>query len=90
VVLCRHAPAAMAAGAVGRYLLSTASYARRDLVSPLLSGRRPRPESVRRRLRAFWGFVRLLPHVVGERPGRGSRLGAAELRRWLQLGDTSG
>ena len=67
LMLLKNAPARMVAAAVGRYLLVTLSYARRDLVAPLLGGRRPRPEQVRRRLRSFAGVVRLAPAMVAAR-----------------------
>jgi GT2 family glycosyltransferase len=67
VVVCRNAPVGKALTSVFRYLLSTASYARRDLASPLLRGERPRPEMVKRRLRSFFGFLRLSPEVVMHR-----------------------
>lgn len=47
-----------------RYLASTASYARRDIVGPTLSGRRPSPGTVLDRTVAFGGFVRLLPKAL--------------------------
>jgi hypothetical protein len=57
----------MVARAIGRYLLATLSYARRDLVAPVVAGRRPRPEQVRRRLRSLAGFVRMGPALWRER-----------------------
>ncbi|HSJ19504.1 MAG TPA: glycosyltransferase family 2 protein [Nocardioidaceae bacterium] len=67
VMLTKNAPSRMAAGAAARFLVSTASYARRDVVRPLLHGRRPSPSLVRARLRSFGGFVRLLPEVLPDR-----------------------
>jgi GT2 family glycosyltransferase len=58
VVLSRHSSARATARAALRSLLVTASYARRDLVAPLLGGRSAQPEIVTRRLRAFGSFLR--------------------------------
>jgi GT2 family glycosyltransferase len=57
LVLTRHAPLGFAGRAATSYLASTASYARRDILSPLLHARRPRPAIVGQRLRAFAGYV---------------------------------
>jgi hypothetical protein len=67
----RYAPIAVVGRAVLRYLLITVSYAVRDLVSPLLRGRPPRPESVRRRLRSLAGYLRLAPRFMAQRGSRG-------------------
>jgi GT2 family glycosyltransferase len=66
-MLAKNAPSPMVARAIGRYLLATLSYARRDLVAPVVAGRRPRPEQVRRRLRSLAGFVRMAPALWRER-----------------------
>ena len=70
LVLTRHAGPAAGVRATMRYLLVTGSYFRRDVVSPLLRGERPRWETVRRRLRAVAGFLRLAPVMT---PWPGSR-----------------
>lgn len=67
LMLVKDAPRPMATRAVVRYLLVTASYARRDVVRPLLRARRPNTEQLRRRLKSFLGFARLLPHALWER-----------------------
>jgi GT2 family glycosyltransferase len=67
VMLTKNAPRRLAAGAAARFLLSTASYARRDVIRPVLGGRRPAPGLVRARLRSFGGYVRMLPVVLPER-----------------------
>jgi GT2 family glycosyltransferase len=67
LVLARHASPSAALRAAGHSLLVTASYARRDVVSPMLRGEPPRPEIVRDRARAFSGFLRLLPAMTRER-----------------------
>jgi N-acetylglucosaminyl-diphospho-decaprenol L-rhamnosyltransferase len=62
LVVTRHAPARVALRAPLRFLLSTASYARRDILSPLLRGHRPRPGIVGQRIHAFIGYVaRVVP-----------------------------
>jgi GT2 family glycosyltransferase len=88
LTLTRHAPAAIALRAVVSHVLVTASYARRDVVSPMLRGRRPRPEIVRRRLRAEGAFARLLPATLASR-SRGRATSAARrevVRRWAVRG----
>jgi GT2 family glycosyltransferase len=84
LMLAKNAPARMAAQAVWRYLLTTLSYARRDLVSPVLGRRRPRPTIVVRRLRSFGDFVRLAPAILAERRRVRKRatVGDAELLAW--------
>ncbi|MFN8026211.1 MAG: glycosyltransferase family 2 protein [Acidimicrobiia bacterium] len=72
VVLTRHASPGDAARAVGRSLLVTASYAKRDVLAPVLSGRPVRTRVVQDRLRAFGGYVKLLPRAVRERRGSGA------------------
>lgn len=62
VVLAEHESFRVVVGVVLRYLLATASYARRDLLR-----RRPAPALVWLRLRSFGGFLRLLPHALAAR-----------------------
>jgi GT2 family glycosyltransferase len=57
LTLTRHAGRAMVVKALARYLLVTGSYARRDIVSPALRGRVPRPLIPLRRLRAFGAYL---------------------------------
>jgi GT2 family glycosyltransferase len=64
LVLARHAGAPTAARAALRSLLTTASYARRDVVAPALSRRSPRTRIVADRLSAFGGFLRMLRHFT--------------------------
>jgi GT2 family glycosyltransferase len=64
LVLTRHAKASDAWRAIGRHLLITASYARRDILSPLVHGRRPRGSLVWRRLRAFGAFALRAPTAL--------------------------
>jgi GT2 family glycosyltransferase len=76
LVLARHRSHRAAAAAAMRHLAATASYARRDVVSPVLHGRAPHAEMVRRRLRAFGAFVRRAPSMrrsdTAGGPGDGS------------------
>jgi hypothetical protein len=67
LVLLRHGSAEAILRALLRYPLTTASYARRDIVAPLRAHERPRPAQVRTRLRAFAGFLRLAPAMVSAR-----------------------
>jgi GT2 family glycosyltransferase len=67
LVLARHGTTTATTRATLRYLLTTASYARRDVVRPLVAHRAPHPEIVRMRLSAFGSFVRLLPGTLRAR-----------------------
>jgi GT2 family glycosyltransferase len=67
LMLVKDAPRQLVLRQVWRYLLVTASYARRDLARPLLAGHRPRLLIVRRRTISFVGFLRLLPTMVSDR-----------------------
>ncbi len=73
VVLARHASPGTTLRAAGRSVLITASYARRDVLSPMFRRDKPRSEIVRDRARAFSGFVRLLPAMAMERRRARSR-----------------
>jgi hypothetical protein len=57
LTLTRHSDRTTVAKALGKYLLVTGSYARRDVVSPLLRGQAPRIEAPLRRLRALGGYA---------------------------------
>ncbi len=67
LVLVRHAPRSVVARAILRYVLVTASYARRDVVSAWLRGDRPRWESVKRRAHSFASFLRVAPAMASDR-----------------------
>lgn len=84
LMLVKNAPARLAAGAVWRYLLTTLSYTRRDIVAPLLGLHRPKPTIVARRVRSFVDFLRLLPATLGERRRirRAATVGDDELLAW--------
>jgi GT2 family glycosyltransferase len=60
LTLSRHADRRTTAKAIARYLLVTASYTRRDIVSPILRGQPPRPRIPLRRLRALGGYAAAL------------------------------
>jgi hypothetical protein len=85
LMLVKNAPWRLAAGQVVRYVLVTASYARRDIVGPLRRRRRPDATVVVRRLQSFGGFLRLLPDMVVSRRRLRSRqtVPDAELASWL-------
>lgn len=84
LMLVKNAPARLAATAVWRYLLTTLSYARRDIVAPLVGLHRPRPTTVVRRMRSFASFVALLPATLRERRRirRAATVGDDELLTW--------
>lgn len=67
LMLAKNAPAPMVSRAVWRFLLATLSYARRDIVKPLLARRRLSGQQVRRRLGSFLGFLWLLPVMWRQR-----------------------
>ena len=71
LMLAKNAPPRYAADAVWRYVRATASYARRDVIRPLLRARRPSIVIVRARLKSLAGFARLLPAIAGERRRNG-------------------
>jgi N-acetylglucosaminyl-diphospho-decaprenol L-rhamnosyltransferase len=65
--LTKNGPAAAAGRAVLRHPLSTLSYARRDVVGPLLDHRPVDTATVRLRLSAYVGYLRLAPAMLAER-----------------------
>jgi N-acetylglucosaminyl-diphospho-decaprenol L-rhamnosyltransferase len=84
LMLVKNAPRGLAAAAVWRYALITASYARRDVVSPMLRAHRPNTVLLRRRLGSYLAFLRLLPAMlVARRRNRRQQVVAdAELVGW--------
>ena len=85
LTLTRNAPTALAVREAGRHLLITGSYARRDILVPLAHRRPPSVETVRRRMRAYGAYVRMLPEALAGRrrlSARG-RLTDEELLRWM-------
>jgi GT2 family glycosyltransferase len=90
LVLLRHGSPGLIVRAIVRYLLVTASYARRDMVAPLAAGGEVRTAPTRTRLRALGGFLRLAPAMVisrrsdtlgRSRPLRSSATGPRKRRR---------
>jgi hypothetical protein len=76
LTLTRHADRRTTARALARYLLVTASYTRRDVVSPVLRGQAPHPRIPLRRLRALGGYAAALSRKgplgkLGTGPDRG-------------------
>ena len=67
VMITKNAPWRLAAAAAGRFVLSTASYARRDVLRPVTRGHRPQTRLVRLRLRVFAAYLRMLPSALIER-----------------------
>ncbi len=84
LMLVKNAPARQALAQIVRYKLVTLSYARRDIVRPLLGRHRPRPTVVRRRVVSFVGFLRLLGPMLTDRRAlrRRQQVPDAELARW--------
>jgi GT2 family glycosyltransferase len=60
LTLTRHADRRTVAKALAKYVLVTGSYARRDVVSPVLRGEAPRPRTPLRRLQALGGYAAAL------------------------------
>ena len=85
LMLVKNAPRDLARHAVWRYLLVTLSYARRDVVRPVLGLHRPNVEQVRRRLASAAGFVWLAPAMLVDRwrIRRRATVGDGELRTWF-------
>jgi hypothetical protein len=89
LMLVKNAPARMAAVQVIRFVLVTASYARRDIVGPMTRAHRPNVTVVRRRVGSFVDFLRLAPAMLRDRR-RLRRLQVVpdhELAAWLVAPD---
>ena len=69
LVATRYEPLTRTSSLALRYLLATGSYARRDVVAPLLRREPADAEIVRRRLAAFAGFLRGAPSALRARRG---------------------
>jgi hypothetical protein len=67
LMLTKNAPAPLARRAVLLFVLVTASYARRDIVRPLLGLHCPNVTQVRRRIGSFLGYLRLAPAMLADR-----------------------
>jgi GT2 family glycosyltransferase len=85
LMLVKDAPRDLALRAVWRYLLVTLSYARRDVVRPLLRRHRPNLEQVRRRIASFAGFLGIAPTILVDRRRirRRATVGDEEIRTWF-------
>ena len=77
LTLTRHASGREVARALARYLLVTASFARRDLVSPLVQHRQVHPAIPVRRLRALAGYVAAAPAMLRSRRNTAASRGAS-------------
>ena len=86
LTLTRNAPPALAVREAVRHPLITGSYARRDILVPLVHRRPPSVETVRRRMQAYGAYVRLLPEALAgrRRLGTRGRLTGEELARWME------
>jgi GT2 family glycosyltransferase len=80
LVSAKNAPAAYTFGAVGESLRVTGLHLRRDVLRRLRDGKRPTTTFLRRRARAFGGFLRGLPAALR---ARHDVLPATEVERWL-------
>jgi GT2 family glycosyltransferase len=67
LMLTKNAPAPLVRAAVLGYLTATASYARRDVLPPVLRGRRPPTRLVRNRLRSFASYCKWAPAMLADR-----------------------
>jgi GT2 family glycosyltransferase len=67
LLLARNAPLGLVLGQTVRFLLVTASYARRDIVGRLVRRERPLPAATRRRARSFLAYLSMLPWALRER-----------------------
>jgi len=65
LTLTRHADRRTVAKALAKYVLVTGSYARRDVVSPVLRGQAPRMRTPLRRLRALGGYAAAVSKRIG-------------------------
>ncbi len=85
-MLTKNAALPMVAAAVGRYLLTTLSYAKRDVLGPLRRGRRPRLGVVAVRMRSLGSYVGMLPHLLAQRrrQRRRATVSHAEIAAWFQ------
>jgi GT2 family glycosyltransferase len=80
LMLVKNAPARLALRQSLLHLRATASYLLRDVVRPPMRRQRPRVTIVRRRIRAYVGFLRLVPATLVERRVLRSRRLVADRR----------
>jgi GT2 family glycosyltransferase len=67
VMLTKNAGRRLAVGAVLRFVLSTLSYTKRDVLRPLLRAKRPDLGLVGARLRSFFAYLRMAPALLADR-----------------------
>lgn len=67
LMLAKNAPLRMLAREVLVFAGVSASYFRRDVISPVMHGHRPNVRVSLRRLKSLAGFLRWLPHCLAER-----------------------
>jgi GT2 family glycosyltransferase len=86
IMLTKNAPRRLVADAIGRYLLATLSYTRRDVLGRLARGKRPNVGVVGLRLASFGAYLRLLPALLVDRRRlrRRQLVGDRELAAWSQ------
>jgi GT2 family glycosyltransferase len=92
LVLARNASTVVARRSAVRFVLTTASYARRDCLVALRFGRAPNVDVVRCRLRAFVAFLGLLPAALRERRILRRRMTSTDddVNRWVAAGPNPG
>jgi hypothetical protein len=81
LVAMKNAPASYALGAVGESLRVSGLHVRRDVFGRLGTREGPTTTVLRRRARAFGGFLRALPSALR---ARDKVLPASEVQRWLK------
>lgn len=67
LMLVKNAPWRITLPQILRFVLVTASYGRRDIVGPVTRHQRPNTITTRRRIKAFLGFLRLVPAMLASR-----------------------
>ena len=85
LMLLKNAPRNVVIHQTWRYVLTTLSYGRRDVVRPIMRLQRPRFLIVNRRLRSLIGFAKLVPAMVATRRElrAGQLLSDADLAEWF-------
>ncbi|MFN0029684.1 MAG: glycosyltransferase [Acidimicrobiales bacterium] len=85
-MLTKNAAPPMVLGALFHYVLTTLSYARRDLWGPLRRRRRPVVGVVALRLRSLGSYGQMLPHLLTQRrrQRRQATVSDAALAAWFQ------
>lgn len=89
LMLARNAAVTTVLEAVWEFLVTTGSYARQDVVSPLLARQRPGPAMLALRLRTLLSFLALAPGVIWTRLRGTQKIGTRPPRQvssWLRPG----